>query len=235
MFEINARDVKKYEQDLKDFAGRALPFASRAMLTRSAFDARARTQQNIREKMTTRNKFTVSSIRVEKARSLNIKRQEAITGSIAEYLETQEFGGMETGGGRYQPIPTSYSAGQARGVERTRLPRKPNRMQAIQLRKRTGAGLSRKAANQAAIQQAAGGGNKFVFLDLGRRRGIFKVTGGKRKPKVQMVWDMTRRSVRIPPTPTLGPAARATQERMPQFYAEALVQQLKRYKVFGYR
>lgn len=50
MFEINARDVKKYEQDLKDFAGKALPYASRAMLTRSAFEARRRTQDNIREK-----------------------------------------------------------------------------------------------------------------------------------------------------------------------------------------
>lgn len=235
MFEIDARDVKKYEQDLKDFAGRALPFASRAMLTRSAFDARARTQENIREKMTTRNKWTVSSIRVEKARGLNIKRQEAITGSIAAYMETQEFGGMESGGGKYQPIATSYSAGQGRSTKRTKLPRKPNRMQAIQLRKRTGAGLSRKAANQAAIQQAAQGGNKFVFLDLGRRQGIFKVTGGKRRPKVQMVWDMSRRSVRIPATPTLGPAARATQERMPQFYAEALVQQLKRHRILGWK
>lgn len=235
MFEIDARDVKKYEADLKNFAGQALPYASRAMLTRSAFEARRRTQDNIRERMTTRNKFTVSSIRVEKARSLNIKQQEAVTGSIAEYLETQEFGGMETGGGKYQPIPTSYSAGQGRGAKRTKLPRKPNRMQAIQLKNRAGAGLSRKARNQAAIQQAAGGGNKFVFLDLGRRQGIFKVTGGKRKPKVQMVWDMTRRSVRIPRTPTLGPATTATQQVMPQFYAEALVQQLKRRKILGYR
>ena len=156
-------------------------------------------------------------------------------GSLAAYMETQEFGGMETGGGKYQPIATSYAAGQGRGAKRTKLPRKPNRLQAIQLRKRTGAGLSRKAANQAAIQQAAGGGNKFVFLDLGRRQGIFKVTGGKRRPKVQMVWDMSRRYVRIPATPTIGPAVRTTQQRMPQFYSEALVQQLKRHRVFGYR
>jgi len=235
MFEIDARDVKKYERDLKDFAGKALPYASRAMLTRSAFDARKEAQGNIRERMTTRNAWTVGRVRVEKARSLNIKQQEATMGSLAAYMETQEFGGMETGGGKYQPIPTSYSAGQGRGAKRTKLPRKPNRMQAIQLRKRTGAGLSRKAANQAAIQEAAGGGNKFVFLDLGRRQGIFKVTGGKRRPKVQMVWDMTRRYVRVPATPTIGPAARTTQQRMPQFYSEALVQQLKRHRVFGYR
>lgn len=235
MFEIDARDVKKYERDLKDFAGKALPFASRAMLTRSAFDARSGAQDNIRENMVNRNRFTLSSIRVQQARGLNIKTQQAVMGSIADYMETQEFGGMESGGGRYQPIPTSYSAGQGRGVERTKLPRKPNRMQAIQLRKRTGPGLSRKAANQAAIKNAAQGGNKFVFLDLGRRQGIFKVTGGKRKPKVQMVWDMSRRSVRIPRTPTIGPATVETRKRMPQFYAEALVQQLRRHKVFGYR
>lgn len=235
MFEIDARDVKKYERDLKDFAGKALPYASRAMLTRSAFDARKEAQGNIRERMTTRNAWTVGSIRARKATSLNIKQQEATMGSLAAYMETQEFGGMETGGGKYQPIATSYSAGQGRGAKRTKLPRKPNRMQAIQLRKRTGADLSRKAANQAAIQQAAGGGNKFVFLDLGRRQGIFKVTGGKRRPKVQMVWDMTRRYVRVPATPTIGPAARTTQQRMPRFYSEALVQQLKRHRVFGYR
>lgn len=235
MFEINDRDVKKYEQDLKNFAAQALPYASRAMLTRAAFDARKNAQGLIRGNMVTRNNFTAGSVRVEKATSLAINRQEAIMGSVADYMETQEFGGMVTGGGKYQPIPTSYAAGQGRGAKRTKLPRKPNRMQSIQLRKRSGAGLSRKAANQAAIAQAAGGGNKYVFLDLGRRQGIFKVTGGKRKPKIQMVWDMTRRSVRVPATPTIGPAAQATQRVMPRLYAEALVQQLQRRGIFGYR
>lgn len=235
MFEIDARDVKKYEQDLKNFAGQALPYASRAMLTRAAFDSRKEAQGNIREKMTTRNAWTVGSVRAERATSLKVRQQESRMGSLAAYMETQEFGGLETGSGKYQPIATSYAAGQAWGTRRTRLPRKPNRLQAIQLRKRTGAGLSKKAANRAAIQQAAQGGNKFVFLDLGRRQGIFKVTGGKRRPKVNMVWDMSRRFVRIPATPTIGPAARTTQQRMPQFYAEALVQQLRRRGLLGYR
>jgi hypothetical protein len=235
VLKINDDQIKQYESDLKTFAGRSLPFATKQTINRAAFETRRRAQDNIREGMTTRNKYTVSSVRVQQARGLDIRKQEAITGSIADYLATQEFGGTETGGGRNQPIATSYAAGQGRGAKRTRLPRKPNKMQAIRLRKKSGAGLSRKAQNAAAVQGAAQGGNKFVFMDLGRRQGIFRVTGGKRKPKIQMVWDLSRRSVRIPRNPWLAPATNETQRHIPQYYSDALRFQLKRHRVLGYR
>jgi len=228
MLRINDEQIRQYESDLRTFAGRAFPFATKQTINRAAFETRSRAQDNIRESMTTRNRYTVASVRVEQAKGLNPRTQVAVVGSIAEYMATQEFGGIETGGGRAQPIATSYSAGQGRTGVRTRLPRRPNKMQAIRLRKRSGAGLSRKAQNVVAVKSAAEGGNKFVYMDLGRRQGIFRVTGGARSPKVQMVWDLSRRSVRIPRRPWLGPATTETQRHIPQYYSEALQQQLRR-------
>lgn len=236
MIEVDVRDVKQYESDLKTFAKKAFPFATKATVNKAAFETRKRAQANVEDDFVLRNKFTRSSIRVEQARTLNVRRQEAIVGSIADYLATQEFGGVERGRGKHQPIATSYSAGLSEAAQpRTRLPRKPNRMQSIQLKRRGRGANSRKQRNLMAVKEAAAGGNKYVFLDLGRREGIFKVLGGKRSPRVKMVWDLSRRSVRIPRKPWLAPATVATQGHLPQYYADALVFQLRRQGVFGYR
>lgn len=233
MFEIKDEAVKQLESDLKTFASRSLPFATKATLNKTAFEARKEWQSEIRNRMVNRNKFTQQSIRVEQARSLNIRSQESIVGSIAEYMDTQEFGGTSKGGSTSKPIATSYSAGQGQGVRpRTRAPRKANTMSRIRLRKTRGVS-SRKARNVAAVKVAAETGNRYAYLDLGRRKGIFKVLGSKRKLRVKMVWDLTRRTVRVPRTPTLGPAVRNVAPRVPEFYQEAMEFQARRHKLFG--
>ena len=151
-------------------------------------------------------------------------------GTIADYLEVQEFGGTKLKRGSVGvAIPTSYAAGQALGSQpRIRLARRANQLKAIRLKRSRKRGSNRKQRNIAAIRS----GQKFVFLDLGRRQGIFRVLGGKRKPRIKMVWDMTQQAVVIPRNPWLQPATRRVEKVLPRLYREALRFQLRRHRLF---
>lgn len=235
MFTVNTDDIKQMESDLKTFASKALPFATRNTVNGAAFEARKIAQTGIRESMVNRNRFTVQSVRVEQSRTLNIRNQAAIVGSIADYMEDQEFGAIKNKTGKEGvAIATSYSAGQGEDAQpRTRLPRKPNKMANIQLQRRRKKGSGRKQQNLVAIKQAAKTGRKYVFLDLGRRQGIFKVIGGKRRPKIKMVHDMTSESVVIPKNPWLKPAVDKVD--VPRIYRKSLEFQVRRKGLFRNR
>ena len=234
MIKINDEELKQFESDLKTFASRAYPFATKATVNRAAFEARKVAQGNVREKMITRNKFSVGSIRVETTRTLNVSRQEATVGSIAGYMADQEFGTTKTKRGKQGvSIPTSVSSGEGEGAQpRQRLPRVPNRLANIRLSRKSPKARSRKQENFLRIQNAVKTGRKFIFLDLRRHPGIYKVTGGKRNPSIKLMHDMSKKSVTIPRNPWLAPAVRTVEERVPQFYKEALIFQLKRRNLF---
>ena len=235
MFAVNNRDIKEFERDLKAFASRSLPFATRNTVNGAAFEARKIAQAGIRENMVNRNRFTANSVRVEQSRTLNIRRQSAIVGSIADYMEDQEFGTIKTKTGKEGvAIATSFSAGQGEDSQpRTRLPRKPNKMANLKLQKRRKKGSSRRQQNLVAIKQAAKTGRKYVFLDLTKSKGIFKVTGGKRRPKIKMVHDMTRESVVVPRNPWLKPAVDKVD--VPAIYRKSLEFQVRRQGLFRKR
>ena len=233
MININDEELKEYEADLKTFASRAFPFASKNTVNSLAFKARGIAQEGLKENLTLRNRFTVQSVQVGQTRTLNVSRQAAAVGSIAPYMEIQEFGGIKTkSGSEGVSISTGYSAGQESAQPRTRLPRKANKLENITLKKRRGKRISRKQQNLLAIKQAAASGSKFVFLDLGRRKGIFRVLGGKRRPKIKMVHDMTRQSVVIPANPWLRPSVKEAQLFGPEIYKKSLAFQLKRQGLF---
>lgn len=229
MFDIKDGQIKEFEQDLKVFAGRALPFATKKTLNDTAFQAQRIARTDLQRGMVLRNRFTVQSVRVDQARTLNVRRQAATVGSVAGYMEDQEFGATKT----KPAIPTSYAAGQSESAQpRTKLPRKPNKLANIRLKQRRKAGRSRKQNNLVAVKQAASSSNKYVFLDLGKRKGLFRVTGGRRRPQVKMVHDLTEQSVRIPANPWLQPAFNEAGRMLPAFYADALRFQLKRQGLF---
>lgn len=234
MFGVDTKNIKQMERDLKTFASKAYPFATRKTVNDAAFQAQRIARVDVKDNMTNRNRFTVQSIQVEQTKTLQVSRQAAVVGSIADYMEDQEFGAVKSKTGKEGvTIATSYSSGEGENAQpRTRLPRKPNRMQSIALQKRRKKGSSRKQQNFIAIRQAAATGRKFVFLDLGRRKGIFRVTGGKRRPKIKMVHDMTKQSVVIPKNPWLKPAFDETTRMLPAFYADALRFQLRRRNIF---
>jgi hypothetical protein len=232
------REVKDLADDLRKLNERGLAFASRETLNQTAWKARQQAQAIIERKMTQRNRWTKGSVRVEKARSLNIRAQEAAVGSTESYMETQEFGGVDRARGKHGvPIPTSYSAGQMGAKPRTRLPRRANRLPNIKLKRSKTRRMSRKQRLAATVRQAVAGGQKYVFLDFGKHKGIVKVLGGGRRlksgrssAKLRMVQDLTERSVRIPATPWLRPAVNLASLRVDDFYRKALLFQLRRLK-----
>ncbi len=243
MFSVDDRAVKRLELQLQIFANKALPFATRNTINGMAFAAQKQAKENIRNDMVNRNRFSVQSVQVRpEKQELNIQRQEATVGSIAPYMKVQELGGVETKGGKTGvAIATSYSAGQEGKQPRTRLPRKANKLAAIKLRKFKGRiPKNRKQKTLFKVQEAVLSGNRTVFLDLGKRQGIFRVVGGRRKfkrgwPKgarLKMLHDMTNQSVVIPKNPWLLPATEVSRAMGVTLYRKSLEFQLKRFGLF---
>lgn len=234
MVRIDTEEIKQFESDLKTFASRAYPFATKNTLNRSAFDAQKNYRENARSDMVLRNKFTERSIRVEQTRKLNVRRQAAIVGSEADYMEDQEFGTTISKAGKVGvPIPTSVASGEGEGAQpRRRAVPRSRRMGNISLRNNSVKGKTKKQINFLKVKQTAKSGRKFVFLDTGRHPGIYRITGGVRRPKVKLMWDMSKESVVVPRNPMLAPAVVATERKMPEFYRDSLIFQLKRQRLF---
>ena len=242
MFAINDKEIKEFEKDLKAFAHRAYPFATKNTLNKSAFHAQGLARKGVDTKMTLRNKFTKQSIQVDQARTLNVSRQSSRVGSTADYMEDQEFGATQSRSGKKGiPIATGYSAGQEGQTPRTRLPRKANKMVNIRLRRRNARrAKTRKQEVLFRIQDAVASGNRTIYLNLGKRQGIFRVVGGSKRfkrggPKgarIKMLHDMTNSSLVTPRNPWLRPVIDPTQKVMPEFYRDALVFQLRRQGLF---
>lgn len=236
MFDVDDKNIIRLEKDLKLFAKKALPFATKNTVNSAAFQTQKTVKSGLRDDLILRNRFTEQSIRVDQTRTLDVRRQAAIVGSTADYMRTQELGGSEVKTGKQgKAIPTSYSSGEGDDTQpRRRLPRKPNKLENIRLRRLGSKGKSRQQKNLIAVKAAASSGNKYVYLDLGRRKGLFKVVGGKRKPRVKMVHDLTRKSVTIPKKPWLLPAVRRTERNVPELYRKSLLFQLRRRNILGY-
>ena len=227
--DVDLRDFRRLESDLRTLATRAVPFAARQALNASAFEARKIWQAEIEETFTTRNKYTAQSIRVEKARSLHIRTMSASVGSIADYMRTQEFGGSES-----KSIPTEVAAGQAMGSSpRTKTVRGPNMLSAIRLTDRARTG-DRKVRNRIAIRRAVKAGNKVVLLELEKGPGLFRIMGGRRNMSLRMLYDLRRGPHTIPPHPTLGPTLKRLELKLEAIHMAAILEQLKRNRVFGY-
>ncbi len=226
---VNLRDYKRLTRDLEAVSTRAFPHASRNALNAMAFEGRKLWQAEMGSKFVLRNSWTVRRILVDKARGVDMASMRAVLFSPDEYLIKQEQGGESD-----HSVPTGIATGEGRGANpRRKLVRKPNQVSAIALGQRYHRG-NRRQRNAVAIHAAAAEGRKFVFLDLEKRKGLFKLTGGRRSPRVDMVWDTTKKSHHIHPTPTLGPALQRLEVVAPRLMEGALIEQLKRAKAFGY-
>lgn len=233
--QIDLSEMDRMTRGLKLLDAQILPAATRNAINITAFDVRKRYQANMRSQLVLRNKFTVRSVRVDKAESFRIGRQEAIVGSVAPYAEKLEKGETRRkGGSEGVPIPTSYSAGQAsRAKPRTRLTRKPNLMKNIQLNRGGSTGGSQKQRNRIKIRTATDkGANKFVYLDTGRRKGIYRVLPPKRRPNIKMVYDLTRPSVTSPKHDLLGEATRYGGTRVGKNMTKGIRQEISRRRAF---
>ena len=234
LMSIDDKEIEQLTRDLKTFASKAFPFATKATINSAAFETQKIVRRDVGVKFIERNKFTRQSIQVVQSRTLIVQRQQATVGSTAGYMKDQEFGATKTKTGKEGvAIPTTYSSGEAMGGSiRQRLPRAANKLKAIQLRRQGKKGKTRKQQNLIAIKEAATSTRKFIFLDLGKRKGIFKVIGGKRKPKIRMVHDLTEQVVTIPRNPWLKPVVDTVSLRVPGMYKKALRFQLRRLGLF---
>lgn len=218
------------EARLGDMKKIAVPFAQRNTLNQAAFQAQKGARRGIKRNMIVRDKFTTRSVQVETARDL--KRPEAVVGSVAKYMSDQEFGSVKSKKGKEgTPIATSFSSGEGRGTRpRMKLPKKPNRLRIIQL-KRKGKGKNRRQRNLVKVRQAAASSNKIVYLQTARSKGIYRVTGGKRKPKVEMLHNLSHTSVKIKPNPWLRPSVLKVGRRLPQIHFLSLQFQFRKLKL----
>jgi len=233
MIKVDTLQIKEYENMLLKFKDKAFPYATRQTVNALAFETQKIAKHIARNKMITRNKFTINSIRVDKAKSLNVSKQESLVGSIADYMETQEFGATKNKRGKEGiPIATSYAAGQEGATPRTKIVRKPNKLQNIQLQRKQRKAKSRRQRNIMAIQEAAKSNKKYIFLELEKTKGIFKVIGGKKNPRIKMVYSLKEQSVRIPKNEWLNPATESASKKKDKIYKEALEFQLKKFGLF---
>ena len=216
-----------------------MPYATRHMLNQGGWRIRREAQKIISTKFVERNKWTKGSVQVIETQSLVVRGQEVRVGSIQQYMEYQEYGHTEIAKGKHGvPIPTSYSAGQDGMRPRTKLPRRPNQMRNINLSRSRKGGGSIKQRLMRTVQEAVTTGNRVVFIDFGpgKRKGIMRVLGGRKKFKrgwppgarLKMIQNLSHRSIRIRPRKWLEPAVERSKKGMARDYREALLFQLRR-------
>lgn len=233
MITVEMKGADRYAEALDRFAKKGVPFAARNALNAAAFETRRVWVEEMGKRLVLRNTWTTRSIQVEKAKGTKVTAMEAKVGTPLGYMATQEEGGTEGKKGKYgKPIPTTSAAGQAmKARARTKQVRPQNYMSAIHLANRVSGPRYRR--NAAAIAIALRRGTRVAFIDLGKRKGIVRVMGDK-KPRVRMLWDLSKASVKIPKHPTLEPALKRVTPQLVHIYSGHLEDQLKRAKVRGY-
>lgn len=232
MFTIDTRDIKKLQRELKFFGDKLYPKIQGAALNKAAFETRQKYVKGARRKFTLRNKFTERTIQFDKVRGLNPLSQESVVGSTADYMLDQEFGATLSKTGKHGvDIPTSSASGEGLSARpRRKVVRWANLRGSITLQRRRIKAKSKKQYIVASIKAVAkqGGRNKFLYLPFDRHPGIYKVVGGKRRPRIVLIHDFSRPSVVIQPRRPLKQAVDAIRPRLPGFFVKQARFHLKR-------
>lgn len=240
--QFDDRDWKKLEKSLLEMRKNALPYAVNSYLNSMAFETQGQGKKIVQNRMILRNKYTLQSIRANKAtRSNKIESMRAATGSTAGYMETQEFGGIEKGDrGKNKPIATPDASGESGSGMRKKMPTAANRLSRISLKKTRVMAHTRKQANFIRVKMAMKTGQKYVYIDTGRRRFIAKISAvnlSKRGAKfmgarLRMVYDLSRKSVSIRKNKWLEPATGIAMRKRDVIYTKAIQFQIDRLKIF---
>lgn len=233
---VDLRDFDKAVAMLDRAKRSAFPFAMRNALNDGAFQLKREWGQEIREKFTTRTPWTSTrAIEIEKAKGVDVSRMEAVVGHVAPFMALQERGGIVRGGRKHRPIPGPSAAGQSPGSTRTKLIRAPNKLRALKASSAPKTGQSRKQRNAVAIAIARRKGQKAAVLERpSGGRAIFGLSGGARRVRTRLLWDLSRGSARVPPHETLGPSLVRINRGMLGIYHRAILDQLRRHRLFGF-
>jgi len=239
----NTLETDELEKELLVYKRKAFPFAVRNTLNRVAADAASKSKDHIGKHMIERNRWTRGSVRHTNAQGISVGRMRSETGSTQDYMKTQEQGGTKVATGKHgAAIPTSYAAGQESGVPRTRMVRRPNRLNALTLHRLRYTGASEKQSLIVQVSNAVATNRRVIYLSEEhgmKRKGLYRVVGGRKRghgwptgAKLKMMYDLSKKSIHIPREPWLSESSRDANKNMPLYYRESLIQQLKRWKLF---
>lgn len=231
---ISWKGIDEARRDLQTFASKAVPYAARNALNTIAFEARGEWQRQIKGSFTLRNRFTERSILVTKAQGRDVSRMASFVGSVAPYMGDQESGATVRGKSGLKGIPAPAAAGQQPGGKRTRLVRAANRLGAINVAHPRLTG-SRQQRNAIALAVARRKGQKVALLERPKGgKGLFRLMGGKRRIRTRLLWDFSKRSVRVKSEPTLQRTLSAVSRKVPHILLASTLEQLRRNRIFGY-
>ena len=226
--EVQSNDLDVLLGKLERVRLQAVPFAVRDSLNAGAFLTKREWTGEIHRRLTVRNTWTARGIRTQNARGQDIGRMEAIVGSVRSYMSKLEEGGT-VADSRGVPIHTSVASGEGRGARpRTKVVRPSNRLNKIQRYKGSGGTQRQKNADAVRQAQRGGGRSKIAYMEVGARKGLYKVSGSKRNPQIDLIIDLSRLSTDVPAHPTLEPTLDRVNPRLATLHALSIVRQLRR-------
>ena len=188
---LDLSQIDKFERKMLQKAKTtAFPLAIKGTLNSLAFGTMRESKQTIASDFTTRNKFTIGSVRVDPVRTLKISEMVAAVGSIASYMLAQEEGEKRTSKGKSGlRIPTGAAGDQTTLFPRKRVIKKKYRRGQIKLANEAGRikAKSKKQFILMSIRVAAlQGQSPYVFLPLGgKKTGLYKVIPKGPKPSTK--------------------------------------------------
>jgi hypothetical protein len=229
---VTIAGVDAMQARLGELSKRGLGYAGRETVNSLAFEGRKVWADEMRSALTLRNRFTERRALVEPARSTRLTGMYALLGHTEPYMADLEDGGTERASKRWRAIPTEVAAGQAKGTTRSgRLKAvKPSNIITKLGGRIPGGGRSgtRKQRNARAIRAAIKTGRRLAMLDLGKRKGVFRVKGRGKKPEILMLYDLTHRRTPVPRRPTLQRTIARVLLQGPAIAHRALSKQLER-------
>jgi len=225
MFNLDTTNIDKFQRELKFFGRNIYPKSQGSALNKAAYETQQRYKMAVRRKFTLRNQHTERSIRYQKVKGLNPRSQHAVVGSTADYMLDQEFGTTIKKTGKHGvSIPTTVASGEGEGARpRRKVVRRPLRRGSIRLENKRLRAKSKRQFIVAAVRATAakGGRNKFVYLPLDKHPGIYQVLGGKSKPRIRLLHDLSKPSVVIHARRPLKQSVDAIAPRVPGYFIQA--------------
>lgn len=223
----DTRELVQFGHALGELGRSGLRYAMKGVVNDQAFHGRKVSwPETASEGLILRKpKATLGSFGVRKAQGRVI---EAALGSGRPYMATLEDGDMQAAKGKHGvPIPAA-----APGVRGSIKHRAKARDQLANLTLMRGAiHGDRKQRNAIALAQARSKGGGVIFLETEKgHKGLFRVRGGnprKSRAMPRKIWDLTHKTVNIPPHTTLQAAAQIELRRAPIYWVSNLGKQVQ--------
>lgn len=228
---VEFRGLDELQRELEQLAKRSIPYAARETLNGLAFAGRKIWQDQMASSLTLRNQFTQRRALVDRATGSRMPDMQAVLGHTEDYMRRLEYGIGERARRGGLAIPSEAAAGQAKGslpAGRKRAVKRSLVIRVLGKIKRQSKSMPRKARNARAVREAIKNGTRIAYLELDKRRGIYKIMGGKKRPQIRKLYDLSRRSVPLPRIPTLQRTLDAALLQAPTIALAAVQRQLDR-------